>query len=125
MNTVQLPFLVEAILILAAGTFGFFLRRGGRPWGKVKLVAHLFFYLWLAVGYGYVVYGLTMTSVPAAVWFPALLMGTAVVAQVATGIVMLASKVVGRALLRTHVTSAVVMILSSLGGLVVGGFGPV
>jgi len=121
MNSIQLPFLVEAVLILTAGVFGVLLRRKGKPYGKVKLVVHLFFYVWLTVGYGFVMYSLTITPVPSVIWFPALLMGAAVVAQVATGIAMLASKVVGRALLRTHLTSAVVMVLSSVGGLIAAG----
>lgn len=122
MNNIQLPFLVEALLIVIAGLFGFLLRRKGRPYGWGKLITHLFFYVWLTVGYGYVVYSLTISPVPAAIWYPALLMGAAVVAQVATGIALLAKKGVRMGLIRTHLTSAVVMVISSLASFVVAGF---
>ena len=42
MNTTQLPFLVEGILIVTAGIFGALLGSAGKPYGKVKLVIHLF-----------------------------------------------------------------------------------
>ena len=87
MNTAQLPFLVEGILMLTAGTFGILLGRAGKPYGKVKLVVHLFFVLWFSVGFGFITYGiLTMSSATKGIWIPVAVMGLAILTQLVTGI---------------------------------------
>ena len=42
MNAAQLPFLVEGIIMLMAGIFGILIGKAGKPYGKVKVVFHLF-----------------------------------------------------------------------------------
>jgi hypothetical protein len=43
MSIALAPFIVEGILILASAVFGFLLGRTGKPYGKVKLIFHIFF----------------------------------------------------------------------------------
>ncbi len=38
MNHLQIPFLMEAILMILAMALGFFLRSQGKPYGLVKLI---------------------------------------------------------------------------------------
>ena len=57
MNEEQIPFLVEGVLISISAVFGFFLSRAGKPYSKVKLGFHLFFYTWLSFGYGFNSFG--------------------------------------------------------------------
>jgi heme A synthase len=115
MNTTQLPFLVEGILLVTAGIFGIFLDRAGKPYGKVKLFVHLFFALWFTVGFGFIVYGiLTMSSVTKGIWLPVAVMGLAILTQLVTGILMMASKKAGMAFPKIHLFSAIAMILSDI-----------
>jgi hypothetical protein len=111
MNPTQLPFLVEAVLILVAMAIGVFLDRAGRPFGKVKLGFHIFFALWFTVGFGFILYGISRASVSALVWIPVALMGLAILGQLVTGILMLAGKT-ARAYVNTHLVSAIVLLLA-------------
>ena len=49
------PYIVEGIIILACAVFGFLLEKKGKPYGKVKLISHLFFFLWFSLGYYFIV----------------------------------------------------------------------
>jgi hypothetical protein len=84
MSPAQLPFLVEGILILVAMTFGILLSRKGKPYGKVQLVVHLFFFVWFATGFGFILYGLSKGSVMNATWIPVSLMGLTILTQFVT-----------------------------------------
>jgi CHASE2 domain-containing sensor protein len=122
MNTTQLPFLAEGILILTAGIFGILLRRKGKPYGKVKLVVHLFFVLWFSVGFGYIAYGiLTMSSATKDIWIPVAIMGLAILTQLVTGIRMLASKKAGITFPKIHLFSAIILVLSDICAFIMAG----
>jgi|GEM_PF-1527076 hypothetical protein len=122
MNTTQLPFLVEAILMLTAGIFGILLHKAGKPYGKVKLVVHLFFVLWFSVGFGFIAYAiLTMSSATKGIWIPVAVMGFAILTQLVTGIRMLASKKAGMALPKIHLFSAIILVLSDICAFIMAG----
>jgi hypothetical protein len=119
MNTTQLPFLVEGILILTAMIFGILLGRAGKPYGKVKLVIHLFLYAWLTVGFVFIFVGtikvMTVTLIPVAV------MGLGVLTQPVTGILMIAPKKAGKVLPMIHPISAILMVLSDICAFIITG----
>jgi hypothetical protein len=122
MNTTQLPFLVEGILMLTAGIFGIMLGRAGKPYGKVKLVVHLFFVLWFTAGFGFIAYGIfTMSNATKGIWIPVSVMGLAVLTQLFTGIRMLASKKTEKPLQVTHISSAILMVLSDICAFIIAG----
>jgi hypothetical protein len=122
MNTTQLPFLVEAILMLIAGIFGILLHRAGKPYGKVKLVVHLFFFLWFAVGYGFISYAIFTTgSAAKGIWVPVAVLGLAILTQMVTGILALASKKAVTALPNIHLSSAILMLLSDICAFIMAG----
>ncbi len=123
MNATQLPFLVEGILMLTAGIFGVLLDRAGKPYGKVKLVIHLFFFLWFAVGFSFISYGiLTMSSATKGIWIPVSIMGLAILVQLFTGIKILFSKKSGKVLPKIHLISAIIMLLSDIFAFIITGF---
>ena len=121
MNNTQLPFLVEGILMLTAMTFGLLLRRAGKPYGKVKLIIHLFFLAWFTVGFGFIVYGLSTMKATEGIWIPVAIMGLAILTQLFTGIPMLASRKVGKVRPRIHATSAILMFLSDACAFIIAG----
>lgn len=122
MNTTQLPFLVEGILLLIAGTFGLLLRRKGKPYGKVKLVVHLFFVLWFSAGFGFIIYGiLSMNSATKEIWIPVAIMGLAILTQLVTGIRMLASQKTGIAFPKVHLFSAIILVISNICAFIIAG----
>ena len=114
MTTTQIPFLVEAILILAAALFGFLIQRKGKPYGWVKLTFHLFFYVWLTVGFGYIASALFSTPASALLWTMMSVMTAALVVQLVTGITMWARKAAGKALPRVHITSLAVLLIADV-----------
>ena len=114
MNTTQLPFLVEGLLILTAMIFGVLLDRAGKPYGKVKLVIHLFFVLWFFVGFVFILNELFKIHVATVTWIPVALMGLMILTQLVTGILMLISEKAGRTLPRVHVISAILLLLSDI-----------
>jgi hypothetical protein len=115
MNGTQLPFLVEGILLVTAGIFGLLLDRAGKPYGRVKLVVHLFFALWFTVGFGFIVYGIhAMGGATKGIWIPVAVMSLAILTQLVTGILMLASRKTGLAFPKIHLFSAIVLVLSDI-----------
>lgn len=121
MNATQLPFLAEGILILANMIFGILLARAGRPYGKVKLVIHLFLFLWLTVGFAFILYGLFTMNVTKVTWIPVALMGLMILTQLVTGVLMLASKKAGKVLPMIHIISAILMVLSDVCAFIITG----
>ncbi len=114
MNPTQLPFVAEGILILTAGIFGILLDRTKKPYGKLKLVIHLFFALWFAVGFGFILYGLFTMNATKIIWIPVALIGFGILTQLVTGIIMLASTRAGKAFPNVHLFSAIVMVVSDI-----------
>lgn len=117
MSKTQLPFLVEGILILVTMTVGFLLKSKGKPYGKVKLAIHVFFFLWFSMGFYFIVRTLALTPATQAetlIWIPVDIMGLALLVQLVTGILMVAFRKVGKGLPAIHVTSAVLMLLADI-----------
>ncbi len=121
MNSTQLPFLVEGILILAGMIFGILLDRAGKPYGKMKLVIHLFFFIWFTTGFAFVLYGLFKINVTTATWISVAVMGLMILTQLVTGILMIASRKAGKALPKIHITSAILLFLSDISAFIITG----
>ena len=121
MNPVQLPFLVEGIILLTAAVFGLLLYRSGKPYGKVKLVVHLFFFIWFSAGFGFITFGIITMKAASGIWVPVFLIGLAILAQLITGIMALALKNVGKALPKVHMFSAILMLLSDICAFIIAG----
>ncbi len=121
MNATQLPFLVEGILILASMLFGLLLHRAGKPYGKVKLVIHLFLFTWFTVGFAFILYGLLKIDTMKVMWIPVVTMGLMILTQLGTGILMIASKKAGKVLPRIHIISAILLILSDICAYIITG----
>jgi hypothetical protein len=121
MNSTQIPFLAEAILMLAAGTFGILLDRAGKPYGKVKLVVHLFLFAWLTTGFGFILYGLSAINIMKVISIPVALMGLTILTQLVVGIPMIASKKRGKVLTKIHLVSAILMLLSDICAFIIAG----
>ena len=124
MNTTQLPFLVEGILTLAAMVFGILLSRKEKPYGKVKMVIHLFLFAWLSVGFGFILYGLSRGNAVKAIWIPIAIMGLLILTQLVIGIVIMAFRKAGKALPMIHLISAILLVLSDIGAFIITGFYP-
>lgn len=122
MNATQVPYLVEGILILASMISGILLGRAGKPYGKVKLVIHLFLSLWFTVGVAYILYGQFTVNGTKVTWIPDAIMGLMVLTQLVTGIQMMVSRTSGTALPRIHFISTVLMLLTDLCAFVVAGY---
>jgi len=116
MNMALAPFIGEGLLILAAAFLGVLLGRGGKPYGRVKLIIHLFFFLWFSTGYYFILAG-TMKSMSSAL-IPVAVMGIALLCQLIAGTLMLARKQAPGALRVMHGISASVMFLADICGLV-------
>jgi len=100
---------------------GILLGRAGRPYGKVKLIIHLFLFAWLTVGFGFIVYGLSATHVMKVIWIPVAVMGLTILTQLVTGILMLASK---KAPPMIHMSSAILLLLSDACAFIITGLRP-
>lgn len=124
MNHTQITFLVEFILMSVALIYGILLHRKGKPYGKVKLVIHIFFYVWLTVGYGFITYSLTGINVARALWIPVVVIGLMIVAQLVTGVLAIVFKNVGKALPNFHLIAAILMILSDICAFIIAGLHP-
>ena len=111
----QLPFFVEGLIVFAAALFGIFLGRKGKPYGKVKLSFHLFFFLWFTLGYGFIATSVFSTGPKPLTALCVTMLGLGTLTQLVTGIRMLAKKTVGSTLPRVHALSVVVMLLADLG----------
>lgn len=115
MNLALAPFIVEGTLVVFAGLFGFLLRRSGRPLGKVKLGFHLFFFVWLAFGYYYILAASLGTG--PALLACVLLMGLGLLVQLVAGILLLAARQPEPRLRSLHKVSAFVILIADLGAL--------
>ena len=121
MNTTQLPYLAEGILILAIMILGILLRRAGKPYGKVKLFIHLFLVLWFTVGFAFILYAHITISEMKVTWIPIAIMGLMILTQFVTGILMVASKKSGKALPMIHTISAILIFLSDICAFIITG----
>ena len=121
MNPVQLPFLVEAILITATMLLGFLLRKSEKPYGKLKLVAHIFFYLWFTTGYGFIASSLWASGSGIATWLLVGLMGLLILVQLGTGIAMMIARIPGKTLPKVHLVAAFALLFADIGAFVGAG----
>lgn len=117
MNAIQLPFLVEAVLLLVAMVLGGFLGRKGKPYGKVKLGFHLFFFLWFTMGYYFIAQGLFTESWTALEVLVAV-MGLALATQLVSGLVLLFRKAAVPWLPIVHGSSAALVLVADLAALI-------
>ena len=124
MNSVQLPFLAEGLLVLVTGIVGILLSRKGKPYGKVKLVFHLFLAVWFATGFGFILYGLSKASVMNITWIPVSLMGLTILTQLISGITMIFSRKAGKVLPDFHLTSALLLLASDICAFFIAGLRP-
>ena len=120
-STAQAPFLVEGVLTGLAAVFGILVGKGGKPYGKVTLLIHLFFYVWLTVGFGFIVYGVSIASATKIVWILVAVMGVTIVIQLVTAVLMLNSEKVGKPLPLVHIVSAVLLGLAAIGAFIITG----
>lgn len=119
MNAIQLPFFVEAVLIGICALFGILLGRTGKPYGKIKLALHLFFYAWLTFGFAFIYVGALKEVNPTLI--PATIMGVMILVQLGTGVLMMTSKTAGRTLSIVHMTSAAAMLVADIVAFVIAG----
>jgi hypothetical protein len=120
-STAQAPFLVSAVLTGLAAVFGILVGRGGKPYRKVTLLIHLFFYIWLTIGFGFVVYGVSIASATKTIWIAVTVMGVTIVIQLVTAVLMLNAERVGKVLPLVHIVSAVLLGLSEIGAFIATG----
>jgi hypothetical protein len=120
-STAQAPFLVEAVLIGLASIFGILVGKSGRPYSTVMLLIHLFFYMWLTFGFGFVVYGVATAHAPTSIWILVTVMGVAIAIQLVTAVLMLNAERAGKALPLVHIVSAILLGLSAIGAFVITG----
>ena len=116
MNATQLPFLVEGILLLVAMVLGGFLGRKAKPYGKVKLSFHLFFFLWFTLGYYYVAQALFTNKTWTGLEIAVTVMGFALLVQIVSGVVMLVNKQRMSWLPKVHGVSATLLFLADAVG---------
>jgi hypothetical protein len=117
MNVALAPFIVEGFLIIVAAVFGFLNGKKSKPYGKVKLVLHLFFFAWFTMGMVFILMGtLKMMTVVA---IPVFVMAVCLLVQIFAGIRMLALKEVGKHLPLVHKISATVMLLADVCALII------
>jgi hypothetical protein len=114
MNAMQLSFLVEGLLILAAGILGGFLGKKGQPYGKVKLAFHLFFFLWFSVGYYFIAQSLFSYSLESTQRILVIVMGVALLIQLLFGSVMLVQKPKRTWTMLVHGASALLLLVADL-----------
>ena len=123
MNATQLPFVVEAVLILVAMVLGGLLGRKPRPYGKVKVSFHIFFALWFTLGYYFIAQGIFSVRLPLATAVSILVMGIALLVQIVSGVVMLSSTARGKRLPVVHGTSATIVLVADVVAFVLAGLG--
>ena len=121
MNTSQLPFLVEGILIFIAMIFGMLIGKAGKPYGKGKLSIHLFFFVWFSTGFGFILHGLLKIASPRLIWIPVAIMVVAIVTQFVTGISMMVLKRAENTLPMAHKISAILLLVADLGAFIIAG----
>ncbi|MDA8409283.1 MAG: hypothetical protein M0001_02705 [Treponema sp.] len=116
MNIALAPFIVEGILALICAVIGLLLWKARKPYGKVRIIIHVFFFAWLTMGYMFIFLG--GIKAPSALMIPVVFIGVALLVQLVAGISMLASKEAGKTLPRVHGVSAIVMIAADIGALI-------
>ena len=121
MNQTQIPFLVEALLILVAMVLGILIKSAGKPYGKVKLGIHLFLYLWFSIGFVFILPALPYAKLNAPILAFVALMGLAILTQASTGIWMIASKRPLKILPKIHAISASLLLLSDIMAFILSG----
>ena len=121
LNATQAPFLVEAALTGLAAVFGILTGKGGKPYGKVNLLIHLFFYVWLTFGFGFIVYGVAIAHVTQTIWVLVTVMGIMIVIQLFTAVLMLNAEKVGKGLPLVHIVTAFVLGISEIGAFIIAG----
>jgi hypothetical protein len=104
-----------------ASIFGILVGRGGKPYRRVTLLVHLFFFIWLTIGFGFVVYGVSIASATTIIWVLVALMGVTIVIQLVSAVLMLNAEKVGKALPLVHIVSAVLLGLSAIGAFIFTG----
>lgn len=122
MNAIQLPFLVEGILLIVAMVLGLFLRRKGKPYGKVKVSFHLFFFLWFTMGYYFIAQGLFTNAAHLSLDVTVAVMGLALLVQLASGLTMLFGKKATPVLPKIHGASACLVLVADIVAFVLAGF---
>ena len=113
MNAVQVPLLVEIVLILTAMALGFFLFQTKKPYGKVRLSFHIFFAVWFAFGYYFVASAVWSAQGWSGTGIAILVMGVALLVQIASGLGLLLSNA-RRVLVAVHATSAFLVLVSAV-----------
>lgn len=117
MNQAQIAFLAIGMVILVAVFFGILLDRAKKPYGKLKLVIHLFFVAWLTLGVVSTLFAkLTMIAL-----IPVGLMGLMILSQLTTGILMLTSTKQGKLLPRIHLSAAILIVLADACAFIISG----
>lgn len=124
MNPLQVALTVEAVLIVVAMLFGWWVSRKRRPYGKVKVGLHLFFFLWFSTGYGFIATSPSLATATQAVVVAIAAMGLALAVQVGTGLVMLVRPPTRPVLPRTHLVSAALLLVCDLAAFTLSGLGP-
>lgn len=117
MNPALAPFVVEGLLIIVAAVFGFLVGKKGKPYGKVKLIVHLFFVAWFTMGMVFILLG-TIKAISILI-IPVALMAVALLIQIIVGIRMLVSREAGKILPLLHKVSATVLLLSDICALII------
>ncbi len=117
MNPAPAPFVVEGLLIIVAAVFGFLIGKKGKPYGKVKLIVHLFFVAWFTMGMIFILLGTTQAI--SILIVPVALMAITLLIQIIVGIRMLVSKEAGKSLPTIHKVSATVLLLSDICALII------
>ena len=121
MNSIQLPFLVEAILVAVTMLLGFLLRKAGKPYGKLKLVAHIFFYLWFTTGFWFIASTIAPSKVGLATSTLVGTMGLMILVQLGTGIAMMIARIPGKTLPKVHLVAAFALLFADIGAFVGAG----
>ena len=117
MNPALAPLIVEGLLSIVAAAVGVFVGKKGKPYGRVKLAVHVFFFAWLAVGMVFIAMGtlkaMSIVAVPVAVMVAALL------ALLVDGVRISFSKDAGKPESAVHKVSAIVMLLADICALLI------
>jgi hypothetical protein len=121
MNATQLAFVVEGAIVLAAVILGALLGRKAKPYGKVKLGVHLFFFLWFTMGYYFIAQVLFTAHSLTGTGIAVIVMGLALLVQIATGITLLVKKERAAWLPLVHGASATVLLVADLAAFLLSG----
>jgi len=112
MNATQLPFVVEAAILVVAMVLGGLLGRKGKPYGKMNLGFHLFFFLWFTMGYYFIAQTLFAGRAATGPGIAVIVMGLALLVQIVSGITLLVRKERAGWLPRVHGISAALVLIA-------------